>query len=391
MYKNFQSGLILVFLILWSGCLYAYPSFISYGYKSCLTCHFNGQGNGGLNDYGRALFSTEIASRAFYDPKTSLDELGESSGFLGKKPLPWWFRPGVKFRGLWFQNDPGSQVQKNRFIPMQADVNMAFLFDQEQKWILVTSTGYMPTPYALQSSSGEIDKPSNWVSREHYVRWQVSRELFAYLGLMDKVYGIRTIDHTAFSRIKTGLAQNDQTHGLMLQYYMGTWEYTVHTFAGNMAQKAPLRQKGGSVMIEKDIEEKHRVGGAVMYSQNEYMNWTRIEAHSKLGFGQGHSFLSEIGYIDDKPKYGDWKKGGYVFVEGLALLAQGYNFLSQVEFYNQTLSTKSPDQFKWTFGFLMFPAPRFELRTTLVNQRIQSDTGISNDLWQLQLQTHMSL
>jgi hypothetical protein len=26
--------------------VYAYPEFIGYGYKSCLTCHWNGHGNG---------------------------------------------------------------------------------------------------------------------------------------------------------------------------------------------------------------------------------------------------------------------------------------------------------------------------------------------------------
>ncbi|MBC7464797.1 MAG: hypothetical protein H7256_02295, partial [Bdellovibrio sp.] len=36
----------------------AYPDFISYGYRTCITCHYNGQGGGALNDYGRAVWAS---------------------------------------------------------------------------------------------------------------------------------------------------------------------------------------------------------------------------------------------------------------------------------------------------------------------------------------------
>ena len=62
-----------LFTLFLSATASAYPDFIGYGYASCLTCHFNGQGSGPLNDYGRALWSAEIASRALY-PKSMSDE-----------------------------------------------------------------------------------------------------------------------------------------------------------------------------------------------------------------------------------------------------------------------------------------------------------------------------
>jgi hypothetical protein len=43
----------------------AYPDFISYGYKSCMTCHYSGAGSGQLNDYGWALFASEFTSNLF--------------------------------------------------------------------------------------------------------------------------------------------------------------------------------------------------------------------------------------------------------------------------------------------------------------------------------------
>lgn len=90
-----------VFLL--SSKAFAYPDFISYGYKACMTCHYTGGGGGALNDYGKAVFASELTARTFTD-KTP-DEMGESSGFLGSKELPWWIRPGVKYRGLWFRRN----------------------------------------------------------------------------------------------------------------------------------------------------------------------------------------------------------------------------------------------------------------------------------------------
>lgn len=378
-------------LLLSASVSYSYPAFISYGYKSCVTCHFNSQGNGPLNDYGRALFAAEIASRSMYDPKTTPEELAESSGFIGKKPLPNWLRPGFKFRALWFQSNPGSTGAKSRGFPMQADMNTALLFDENQKWVAVGSIGYMPTPKTLSPDMDPADKPTNYYSREHYLRWNPQRSIFVFAGLMDKVYGIRTADHTAFSRAKTGLAQNDQAHGMVVQYNAKSWELTLNPFVGHLSQKADLRQKGASLMLEKDLIEKYRIGGTVLSSQNDYVQWNRAEFHSKFGFGTGNSFLAELGVIQDKPKSGDSETGSYVFIESIAQLTRGYNFFSQIEHYNQTMSTRSPDQIRWTFGMLMFPAPKYELRTNLVNGRTQSDSGVSADQWQIQVQLHMAL
>ncbi len=385
--------IVLTFLLFSFGVIncWAYPAFIGYAYKACITCHYNGQGGGALNDYGKALFAAEIASRSLYNSKITADELGERSPFPGQSYLPNWYRPGFKFRGLWFQVDPGSTSSKSRAIPMQLDFSSAILFDDAQKWVSVFTFGYMPTPKALENTSGPIEKPSNVISREYYLRWNPSKEWFAYLGFMDKVYGIRTNDHTAFSRQKTGLAMNDQSHGAMIMYVIPTWEFTLNPFIGDLMQASDLRQKGASIMIEKDLGEKHRIGGAVLASENSYLRWTRAELHSKLGFGEGNSFITEGGVIQDQPKGDKAILGAYAFIEGLAQFARGYSFMSQIEYYNKTMSPLSPDQIKWSFGLLMFPAPSYEVRTTLINARTQSDSGVSADQWQAQLQFHVAL
>lgn len=369
----------------------AYPDFISYGYNSCLTCHYNSQGNGPLNDYGRALFTTEIASRKIFSDKLSEEEIAAKSGFLGSTELPWWIRPGIKYRGLYFVNNPGSQAAVKKYVTMQADLNVAIQLDQEAKYLFVVSGGYQPTPMAQQANKESNDK--NLISREHYFRWQPTKKLFTYFGLMDKVYGIRTADHTAFSRAVTGVAMNDQSDGIIAQYYGGSWELTGNAFVGNIAQEAAdVRQKGGSVMFEYDVAEKNRIGFAYLQSKNNYVEKKRFEVHSKLGLDKGNSLLTEVGFVKDSPFIApNTKMGGYLMLEGLYLITRGYNLLSQIEYYNATLSPETPDQTRWTFGLLMFPAPRMEFRTTFVNGRSIADTTVSKDQWMLQAQLHLSL
>lgn len=372
-----------VTFFLFSQVAHAYSSFVSYGYNSCITCHYNSQGNGPLNDYGRALWSAEIASRSFYDSKLTDEQIAEQSGFLGKTTLPWWIRPGVKYRGLWFQTNPGTSGSTSRTIHMQADVNAVIHFDQDGKYVLVGSYGYQPPV------EGATEK-NEWISREHYLRVQWSDELYVFAGLMDKVFGIRTPDHTAYSRTKTGLDKNDQSHGFILHWLKNPWEYTFNGFIGNLSQDEDLRQKGASFMIEKDIHQFLRTGGALLYSNNNYVQWTRAEVHSKWGFGKGHSLISELGYIENKPKNSDSTKGLYALFEAVSRITRGYNFLSQIEFYNPTMSAESPDQYRWSIGMLAFPAPRFEFRAQLVNSKKISDLGVQADSWVAQTLLHLS-
>ncbi|MBK7961927.1 MAG: hypothetical protein IPK04_12465 [Bdellovibrionales bacterium] len=312
--------------------------------------------------------------------------MSERSGFPGVGYLPWWIRPGLKYRGLWFQTNPGSRSAVSKTMTMNADLNLAIQFDQNQKYTLVTSYGYNGNTLV-----GTAEPLSPWISREHYFRVQPREDLLIYFGLLDKAYGLRIVDHTAFSRKFVGIAQNDQTHGIMAVYSSDPWEYTTHVFAGNLSQEESLRQKGISFIIEKDIKKMLRTGGSGMYSQNDYVAWTRGAIHSKYGFSKGNSLLAEAGMIKNAPKSGTATSGLYGLLETMSLIERGIHFLSQFEYYNETASTKSPDRTRWSLGFLMFPAPRWEVRANVVNGRSISDGAVTNDQWSAQFQLHLSI
>jgi hypothetical protein len=392
MYKH------LAFLLVASGLILAraekaaaYPEFIGYGYSSCVTCHYNTQGMGPLNDYGRALFAAEISSRALFDDSTTDEQLGESAGFLGKKQLPFWFRPSIKYRGLWFNTDPGSIENRKRFVVMQQDLNLA-LHDREQRFTFVGNLGW-----AQRAGAGPY-RSEVWLSREHYLRWQMSKEWWLSVGMLDKVFGIRQIDHTAYSREKLGLnnyrtTEYTLTHGAVLQWNQAEREITLHAFMGNYNEQEDLRQKGASVMAEWQTAENSRTGGSLLYSTSENVVQTRYALHQRLGLSHGSALLAEAGYHRDENKNAQtWATGYYAYTQSNILLTRGYNFVSLAEYYmGKTNQGAAPDQFRWGLGFLTFPLPRVEIRLMAIDIRQWSpDKGVK-DTWQAQGQLHLSL
>ncbi len=366
----------------------AYPEFIGYKYSTCLTCHYNGQGNGALNEYGRALFATEISSRKLAGSKTD-EQLGEGSGFLPGK-LPKWLKPGIKARNLVYRPNPGGEGE-TRFILMQAEVNAAFLFDQEQKFIFVGSYGHAPIPNRIKGQPAAADT-NEWISREHYFRWMASESLWIYAGMMDKVYGLRIVNHTAYSRARTGLAQNDQTHGFMFHYIKPSWEWTTHLFGGNFFQDADVRQMGASMMYEYEVAEAWRLGISGLYSLNEFVNNRRLGIHSKTGLGYGSSLLFETGLINDAPKKGDARLGYYVFSEAQQRLVRGYHVFVSGQMYKDDMKTGRPDLMKTSFGFLTFPGLRSEFRIEIENTRqLNTSADVAKEGWGLLAQIHLSL
>lgn len=379
----------LLFSIFITGAAWAYPNFISYGYKSCLTCHYNGNGGGSLNDYGRAVFASELTSRKFTD-KTG-DQLSEESGFWGATEIPWWIRPGIKYRGLALVSDAGGSRQATRWINMQGDLDLVIHFDKKNTLSLVTNFGYVPTPRRFQSSNET--PPSNWISRRHYVRWIMSKGLILYAGLLDKTYGIRHPDHTAVNRGLIGLGQSDQAHGLVLQKATDYYDISGNVFVGNLSQDKELRQVGFAATGEYYLDKAFTAGGSVLMSENDFKSEKRFAFLSRLGFAKGKGFLFELGVYDNMSKTTVDKsnRGYYNFLQGLISLSQGYNFLTTFQTFKPEISSSTGSETNsLSMGFLMFPVKKTELRVELVNVRTIAQENTSPDQWNIQSQVYVA-
>ena len=382
-------------LILVAGTAQAYPEFIGYGYSSCLTCHVNGQGGGPLSDYGRALWSAEISGRLFYSKTTTDEDMGTQSGFLGKTELPYWVRPHIKYRGIQVRRSPGSSQDTTKYYQMQADAGVTLQADQDGRFVAVGTWGNFPQNYG-QGEQGT----KNMLAREYYLRIQATKTWWLYAGLMEKVFGLRNIDHTSYQRTFQGFNMNNNNtngishaEGVMLQKIEDKWELTANYFIGHPRDQEAYKQKGFSAMGEFEVQNQGRLGASVFDAKNDLQKKTMYAIHYRQAVSKASAMIFEYGSIqnDNAAPTNNRTIGSYTLVQGLFNLTRGYNLKTTVERYNEEFKPEKPERWKYSFGFLMFPLPRLELRTEVINARDFSDQRAADDSWALQGQIHVSL
>jgi hypothetical protein len=368
---------------------WAYPDFIGYGYSSCITCHYNGLGGGALNDYGRALFATEITARDIYPSSTDDEEIGAQSGFLGKSPLPWWIRPGIKYRGLWFQTNPGSSQSKEKYVNMQEDLNLNLFADKKQNLSFISTFSYADK-YPPHADNNKW----SWYIKESYLRWKANNNLWFYLGQMDKAFGLRNIDHTAANRSinqSTVLGQFDQSVGAIVHLTYSNWDLAGNLFLGNAYELDSEKQKGLAFTGEYQLAENFKMGGSVLASENDLTEWKLASVTSRLGLTKGSSLIFELGLKEEKNKTTSTSQlGNYIWIESLISLRRGYNLISSIETSKKDLTNSSAENLKWSLGAMIFPLPRTELRFMVVNSKIYQEASGHFDNWSLQTQAHIS-
>jgi hypothetical protein len=353
-------------------------------------CHYDSRGGGPLTDYGRALYSQEIAARNFWTPSSVSDEeVAGRSGFIPGKELPYWIRPSLEYRGLWVQTNPGGSNSKTISMNMERDVNLVFAFDPKQRTVLVLNYGLLPYANTDYYANGH---PISGVSREHYLRFFLSKEVLISAGLMDIAYGLRIDDHTAYSRGSLGLGENDQVHGVLVHWLGQNWDVSAQGFVGNLFAPSNTRRKGGAVEFEYAAAERDRVGSSITYWTTATGTAGRFGVHNRWGLpnAQGSSLIAEVGLKQDKTDGSSATLGSYGLIQALVNLVRGYNFLTTIERDQDQSKFSSPENQRWTFGFLMYPLQRTEVRLTAVQDKTFAPSDASPDQWQLQGQVHVT-
>lgn len=375
----------LLAIAIFSTSAWAYPNFIGHGYTSCLNCHFNPAGNGPLNDYGRAISATLISSGSLYPDSWSEEKVAYSSGFLFRKPKQNYVRTQINYRGFQLVRNPGSSSSEvKQWINMQADARL-ILKSPSDRFVTVINYGYTPKP------TGSEDNDDEWRSREHYVGYRVTPKFGVYAGLMDKVYGLRVIEHIMVNRTTPQLTQNDQVHGVMAHYLGEKSETFFHGFLGNMSQDENVRMKGGSFMFERTVADVHRLGASVMHSSNDFLKLTSFAAHGRWNLKEGSALLGEIGqtkrtadasFFDKTSRYG--------LLQTYLRPVRGFYFFTNIEYYQDDIE-KEPFFIRWGPGVQWFPIQRLEFRADLQNTRNFSPDSSNKDSWLYLLQAHVWL
>jgi hypothetical protein len=379
--------LVLVLILgLFSNYVLAYSQFIGHGYTSCLNCHFNPAGGGPVNDYGRAVSATAISSKVLYPKTWTEEDVANASGFLFRKPKQDWLRTQINYRGFQLVQNPGSKLaEQKRWINMQADARVILKFGENDKFVAVANYGYAPLPENLKGQQTE------WRSREHYIGYRFTPKFGMYAGLMDKVYGIKVIEHIAFSRQAPEVMQNDQVHGVMGHYVGEKWESFAHGFVGNLSQEENLRMKGGSIMVERTAFDIHRFGASVLSSRNQFQELFSYSTHARLNLKEGSAVLAEIGETNRKTENGsDDRTMRYGLLQTYLRPFRGLYFLTNIEYFKRDVK-ESDYTVRWGPGVQFYPMQRVELRFDAYNTRNFAPTSSSKDSWMYLVQTHIWL
>jgi hypothetical protein len=367
----------------------AYPNYIGHGYTSCLNCHYNPFGNGPLNDYGRAVSATLISARWAYPKTWTEEDLAEKSGTLFRKPKQDWFRTQFNYRRFRLTRNPGSAKNETElWLTMQADARAIIKFGENDKFTSVVNYGYAPAP--LSQVSG-VSNQDSWRSREHYIGYKINPKVGVYAGLMDKVYGVRLVEHIAFSRSLPQVTMNDQAHGIAVHYLNDKWEGGINGFLGNLSQEENLRMKGGSTMVERTVGDIHRIGASYMSSRNKFYYLQSYSLHTRLNLKDGASIIAELGEVQKNiDSTQSTIKSRYGLLQTYLRPTRGFYVLNNIEYAKADTSDENYIV-RWGPAIQIFPAQRIELRGDIYNTRVFGPETSVPDNWTLLLQTHLWL
>lgn len=383
--------------ILFCACLFtprafAYPQFVGFGYTSCVACHYNPFGNGPLNDYGRALSATAVSSRGLYHHLTTEEEIANRSGTFGKIPKQQWIRPSVDYRGLLLKRSLGEMSEDTQWINMMADLNVVLRMSEDNSFFMSASIGYAPTPLSLKGKEGE-DSAKKYRSREHYIGIRPVSSFGVYIGLMDKIYGLRIPEHTSYARAINGLSQNDQSHGIQLHYAHSFIEIGLNYFIGNLVQETNLRQKGYSAKIDYVFSHKGSLGFSIMSSTSDFVENSSRAIHYMGAVGKGSSVLIEVGQNNKKSSNELSSSSAEAKQDSTYGLAQGYFKLDRGYYLFNTLEYLAEDdgdyRVRFGPGLQFFPIQRIETRFEILNTRSLSDAASTKDTWDFLAQLHL--
>ncbi|PWU17461.1 MAG: hypothetical protein C5B49_08835 [Bdellovibrio sp.] len=365
----------------------AYPTYISYGYHSCMSCHFDPLGNGPLTDYGRSVSATELTDRRFWSSGIRGDDekiAGLSGFFFGKPPVDW-LRPSASYRGLAYQTNPGQAGGKTRWITMDASAALVAKFLTDDRLIFVGQLSYAPQPLAEQGSGRAY---ANYRSRDLYAGFRFTKSFGIYAGLMDKAFGIRVPDHIAFSRTITRNTQDDQTEALLLHYLSSTFEMALQPFIGNPVQEGNLRQKGVASQVGVLVADTTRLGASALVSSSDAMKISMYALDIRSGFDRGNSLMLEAGQVDLSPTDGTKSSNRYVFLQNQWLLNQGLSALMTAEFLQPDIN-QDAQTYRFGPGIQYFPIYRVELRLDVYDTRTHSSLAYADDTWFITGQVHL--
>lgn len=229
----------------------SYPRFqLSTGTARCQDCHVSPGGGGLIDDYGR-LEAGDTISRG-----------GDGALLHGAWDPPDWIRLGGDVRAATALKQQDGEREAFAF-PMQAELYAAV-------------GGRGVTAYIAAGLRGGARDPQpalveRLASREHYVMYQRDA-LYIRAGRFFPIFGLRTADHTAYTRRYLGFGILEEPYGVAAGWAGTTWEGHVHAYVPRPVAflGAGPRSRGVAASYERRfLEDRAALGAQVRWATSE--------------------------------------------------------------------------------------------------------------------------
>ncbi|MBM4362905.1 MAG: hypothetical protein FJ104_09515 [Deltaproteobacteria bacterium] len=250
----------------------AYPFMLKHGHSQCGSCHTDPMGGETLTGMGRAASDALLSTRwDGGDAPRSVAEL-----FFGVEE-PRALRVGGSVRymtGLYKFPKDGAKGEFNHF-PMQADTYGQATVGPVR---FGGSLGYTRVPVgsphaqaAFVTSNQDGERPSNLVSRTHFVGVDVAEGMLLRAGRINLPFGIRMPEHVMWVREATRTdRESDQQHGVAFSYARGKLRGEVMAIAGNyQVRPDEFRERGYALHGEYQLADRLGVGLSSLLTRAE--------------------------------------------------------------------------------------------------------------------------
>jgi hypothetical protein len=245
--------MIMLGVLLWSARVLAYPQYQISHDDTCTSCHLSPAGGGLLSENGRIVAE-------------SFSQWGTSPEFInGVFDLPSWLALGGDLR--WAAGVDHRRPSSTPFVtfPMQAELYGAATFNAISLHVTAGARDPKCDLSSPPTSQGcASDYSTLYASREHWLQWQQkpgeTTGLFVRAGRFMPVYGLRYVEHPAYTRQYGGTPLYGEAYGVAAEYIESRWELHATGFVHDPLQASTELGNGAAVYGELRVQSKTAIG-----------------------------------------------------------------------------------------------------------------------------------
>lgn len=292
---------------------YAFPNLVRKGYTSCYNCHFNQNGGGSINSYGKYVAADEMGTFNDFDSAqgwltkmkgedSDPEDQGEYvAAFLGR-----WGNVNVETYNEDFK----------RVISMQSDIELAF---RDEGW-----TGLLTFGQRLDSYNPDKgEKKDDLFIRRFYIG-RHTEDYSLRIGKFFPEFGINHQNHALKTRGGLYFGPNQEPMTVQATYFSRYFDVSIAAVSGNDETKL---QDSSGIATKFELKTDSMMGGFSyidMRNDKEGTGDNAMSLHGSIGY-KGHGYT--MAEFVEKKQY---KNNGSMNVNRIGYIESGWEFYKGV-------------------------------------------------------------